>query len=465
LAGSSGDVTVSQAVSLMSGGSIDTTGGGDVSIDGGAAAAGTVAIGESGMLSGDGMVSAVGIALAGEIDATDGTLSLTGSLAGTDGTMIIGDGAVLDVSRTDDAIIGTIDLGNGSSLNIGATDLTVVNDFDDPGFGEGNAFDARADVTGSGQIIGQDAALTVVGDGVTDGDSTAPTLTFTDNGAGLESASFTIENSDDTATIRGAVQTIGLSGGVSGITAGNFTLAPGALSMTYMLSYDGDPTALDGQSIRIVSNFDNVSPITISLEPAGSGPLPCFAAGTRIATAQGEVAVEAIAVGAVVRVVVGEGLVPVIWVGRREVDCARHTQPHKVWPIRVAAGAFGPCRPHRDLFLSPEHAVYINEVLIPIRHLVNASTIAQVPMDRVTYYHIELPQHDVLLAEGLPAESFLDMRDGPNYANRPGLVRRYPEYSARMWEAFGCAPLIVTGPELIAARALVARFVTDLAAA
>jgi len=79
----------------------------------------------------------------------------------------------------------------------------------------------------------------------------------------------------------------------------------------------------------------------------------------------------------------------------------------------------------------------------------------QVPVDRVTYHHIELAEHDVLLAEGLPAESFLDMRDGRNYPDRPGPVRLYPDYTARMWEAFGCARLVVTGPELDAARALV----------
>jgi hypothetical protein len=126
--------------------------------------------------------------------------------------------------------------------------------------------------------------------------------------------------------------------------------------------------------------------------------------------------------------------------------------------VRVAAGAFGPGRPHSDLFLSPDHAVYVEQVLIPVRCLVNGSTIAQVPVDIVTYHHIELAEHDLLLAEGLPAESFLDMRDGTNYANRPGSVRLYPDHSARMWEAFGCARLVVAGPELEAARALVAGF-------
>ena len=86
------------------------------------------------------------------------------------------------------------------------------------------------------------------------------------------------------------------------------------------------------------------------------------------------------------------------------------------------------------------------------------STIAQVKVDRITYHHIELAEHDVLPAEGLPAENFLDMRDGTNYANRAGPVRRYPDYSARMWEAFGCTRLVVTEPELAAVSALVAGF-------
>ena len=202
--------------------------------------------------------------------------------------------------------------------------------------------------------------------------------------------------------------------------------------------------------------------ISYTYTPAETGSLveleltQCFAAGTRIATAQGDVAVEHLRVGDAVRTVLGAAAAPIIWIGRREVDCARHPHPRRVWPVRVAAGAFGPRRPGKELFLSPDHAVYVNEVLIPIKHLINGTSIAQVPADHVTYYHLELPQHDVLLAEGLPTESFLHLRDGANYADRPGPTRHYPDFSARMWEAFGCARLIVTGPELAAARALVA---------
>jgi hypothetical protein len=187
-----------------------------------------------------------------------------------------------------------------------------------------------------------------------------------------------------------------------------------------------------------------------------AGAAPCYRSGTRILTDRGEVAVEVLRVGDLVHTVLTGTLMPIIWVGRREVDCARHQQPRKVWPVRVAAGAFGDGRPHSDLFLSPDHAVYVEDVLIPIQHLINGSTIRQVVAAWITYYHLELAEHDVVLAEGLPAETFLDMRDGSTYANRPGPLRLYPDFSARMWEAFACAPLIVTGPELDAVRAMVA---------
>ncbi len=56
----------------------------------------------------------------------------------------------------------------------------------------------------------------------------------------------------------------------------------------------------------------------------------------------------------------GEAPAPIIWAGQRYVDCVRHPKPLQVWPVRIAAGAFGPGRPHRDRWLSPDRAVYIN---------------------------------------------------------------------------------------------------------
>jgi hypothetical protein len=103
--------------------------------------------------------------------------------------------------------------------------------------------------------------------------------------------------------------------------------------------------------------------------------LPWFGAGTRLLTCRGEVAVESLQPSD--RVLIARetrALRPVIWVGHRTVDCRRHACPQDVWPIRIAAHAFGLGRPHRDLFLSPDHAVCFADVLIPVRCLINGTT-------------------------------------------------------------------------------------------
>jgi len=186
----------------------------------------------------------------------------------------------------------------------------------------------------------------------------------------------------------------------------------------------------------------------------------CYRCGTRIATPTGERTVESLEAGDLVQTDAGDTR-SITWTGHRKVDCRRHPKPERVWPARVSAGAFGPGLPRRDLWLSPDHAVYVNEVLIPIKHLINGTTIAQVPMDEVTYYHVELPQHDLLLAEGLPAESYLDTGDRSNFENGGKVMWLFPDFSAptldtaMLWETKACAPLIVRGPELEAARAFV----------
>ncbi len=195
--------------------------------------------------------------------------------------------------------------------------------------------------------------------------------------------------------------------------------------------------------------------------------VPCFAAGTRIRTTQGEVAVEALAQGDLVLTEDGQAL-PVIWIGSRIVDCVRHRRPETVMPVRVQAQAFGPGLPARDLMLSPDHAVYAEEVLIPVKHLINGSTIRQSAVPSVTYYHVELPRHAVILAEGLPAESYLDSGDRASFANAAGDVALHPVWGSEardvslVWDACGAAPLCVTGPQLERVRTMLAEWAAIL---
>ena len=177
----------------------------------------------------------------------------------------------------------------------------------------------------------------------------------------------------------------------------------------------------------------------------------------RLATARGDSAVEALDVGETLRVLPGGATTPVIWIGRRTIDCTRHPRPHQVWPVRIAAGAFGPHWPTRDLHLSPDRAVFAADVLIPVKYLINNVTIEQVRWDAVTYYHVELPRHSVLLAERLPVESYLATGEREDFANSAGPIMLYPDFASRVREAEGCASLIVTEPIPDAVRSKIMR--------
>jgi hypothetical protein len=188
---------------------------------------------------------------------------------------------------------------------------------------------------------------------------------------------------------------------------------------------------------------------------------PCYVAGTLILTTDGDVAIETLRVGD--RVVTASGQTkPIKWIGHRQTYCRRHPHPDRVWPVRIQAGAFGEGMPARDLYLSPDHAVFAKGVLIPVKHLVNGATIVQAPRKRVTYYHVELDSHDVILAEGLPCESYLDNGTRTAFANGGGIVQLHPDFSpAERCEAIGeaaaCAPLRIEGEAFARADAALRR--------
>ena len=167
----------------------------------------------------------------------------------------------------------------------------------------------------------------------------------------------------------------------------------------------GTLTVMDGvdvaATIQLIGNYTTTQFSSQTDGNAGTDIfiMACFASGTRIATPSGDVAVEDLREGREVVTAEGE-VVAIRWLGHRRVDCERHPEPAQVWPVRVSAGAFGEGRPYRDLWLSPDHAVFVQDVSIPIKALINGTTIRQVAVDRVTYHHVELPRHELLLAEG-----------------------------------------------------------------
>lgn len=171
----------------------------------------------------------------------------------------------------------------------------------------------------------------------------------------------------------------------------------------------------------------------------------CFAAGTLIGAPGGAIAVERLAPGdRVITVMNGmEAEQAVRWIGRRRIDLRSHPSPARVTPVRIAAGAFGPGVPKRDLLVSPDHGLFAGGKLICARQLINYATITQSFGARfIDYYHVELASHAILLAEGLAAESYLDTGNRGFFTNGGLPLLAMPSAAAPDRETASCVPFV-----------------------
>lgn len=167
---------------------------------------------------------------------------------------------------------------------------------------------------------------------------------------------------------------------------------------------------VEGASVPAVYMYftDDPNIETESVE-IDDGPLAvCFMPGTGIATPAGMRPVEELAIGDAVLTATGD-VRPVRWIGRQTVVTV-FADDLRSLPVRIAAGGLGDGLPCRGLALSPDHALLIDGLLVHAGALVNGTTITRMQgaPERFTYYHIELEDHSLVLAEGVPAETFVD---------------------------------------------------------
>ena len=132
---------------------------------------------------------------------------------------------------------------------------------------------------------------------------------------------------------------------------------------------------------------------------------PCYVADTYILTDRGQIAVEALSAGDVA-VTASGGHRQIRWIGSRSYPGLLVPQHDR--PVRIKAGALAEGVPARDLLVSPDHALMIDGLFVAAGHLVNGTSITRgEAIPDLTYWHIELDAHDLLVAENTPAESFL----------------------------------------------------------
>jgi hypothetical protein len=372
-----------------------------------------------------------------------------GAFNDVNGTMIV-TGATISANEGFD--------GNGSGIknhgDLSLTNSTIsgnggISPFFTPGEGGGiyNADDANMTLINTTMTGNQGRFGSAVND---NGHSVITNSTITGDSYEFSGQSLTVTNSiflnsSGTAlTIFGIAPTSITNSITSGTAADVFatldaTTGGGVLAdnggpvQTVALKDDPSNPALDiGASAlpdargEALFDFAGVGNDGTNFADAGAYELQCFGPGTLIATPEGEMAVEDLTIGDAVLTADGRA-VPVLWIGRQTVK-TRHATPRQE-PVRIRAGALGQGLPYCDLVVTADHGMLVDGLLINAGSLVNGTTIAFVPLAkleaRVTYYHIEVAAHEVILANGAPTESFVDYAGRHGFDNHDAYIARY----------------------------------------
>ena len=464
-------------LAVTSGGSLEVASGGNVIVGGsgggygevtisgsgaGISAAGSMVVGGNGAAFGDllvadgGSVTAGGADVGGAAEEAQVAVDGAGTLLHLSGDLGIASGATIS-----EALGGTIVVGSGG----GTADAATVT----PGYLAEGAGTIEGEVIDNGSVFASGAGQTLELPGLVQGTGTLGI----DHGATLE-----LYSRDGTAPQEDAATVVfsGTSGtlalGTPGSMYGEIQNFGGANVIDLLdvgptnlhLDYNSTNGVLEitsgtGGSPRVIANLEIgtgyggytfSTPVSDGATGSLIAAIPCYCRGTRILTDRGEVAVEELTVGD--RLVTRSGEARALrWIGHRAYAGQFAAANPAALPVLIRQGAIAEGLPRRNLLVSPLHALFLEGALIPVRALVNGGSIVQLrSADRVEYFHLELDSHDVILAEGLPAESYVD--DG----NR-GMFQNAGDHpagpDADPAAAVYCAPRFESGPLVEQVRA------------
>ncbi|GBR44829.1 Hint domain-containing protein [Gluconobacter roseus] len=169
----------------------------------------------------------------------------------------------------------------------------------------------------------------------------------------------------------------------------------------------------------------------------------CYLAGTMILTPDGERAIETLTAGD--QITVHENgatrTQTILRVGHAHATTGTtgHADMDAV-PVRIRAGALADGVPSRDLLITPEHCMMLENSFIPVRMLVNGMSIVyDHAITEYDYYHVETERHSVLVANGALSESFMDAGHRPSALMQGNTVSRLHGLS---WEKDAAVPLV-----------------------
>lgn len=315
------------------------------------------------------MPNIVGTNGADNIDVTNDNGTLNGTAQGSPIDDIRARGGADTITVTNSTIIGRV-RGNAGNDHITITGSTVN--------GQVNAGNDDDTVTVQGSNIG-DIRL----------------------GRGNDTLNF--QSTDVSGDVRGGSGTDALNLPVGTVitdsTFGPITVAAG---VSYSLS-SGTFTLPSGKTV------------TYTTFETGTG-FPCFTRDTLISGPRGQIRIQDLKIGDVVRTV-GNGSSSIRWIGRRRFDATALRDNPRLFPVRIVAGALGQGLPSRDLLVSRQHRMLVQsqiaqrmfgatEVLVPAIKLTSLPGIfVDEKVESIEYFHLLFDRHQVIWAENAPTES------------------------------------------------------------
>ena len=223
-----------------------------------------------------------------------------------------------------------------------------------------------------------------------------------------------------------------------------------------VLDGPGGPVSLDLPGFTSTSQFSivddpNTDTTTVTTQP-------CYCRGTLIQTTTGQRLVEELRIGDEVMTASGR-VRPIKWIGRRNYAGRFIVGRTDILPVCIRAGALDDNVPARDLWISPNHAMYFDTadggVLVEAKDIVNGVSVVRAEsIKHVEYFHIELETHDVIIAEGALSETFIDDDSRGMFHNSHEYRRLYAE--ERVAPAHYFAPRVDEGYELETIRQRIA---------
>ncbi|MEM7722377.1 MAG: Hint domain-containing protein [Pseudomonadota bacterium] len=192
----------------------------------------------------------------------------------------------------------------------------------------------------------------------------------------------------------------------------------------------------DGQANNLKGHFDG-SIDRVQIYDTPNATLVCFVAGTRIATPTGPRRVQSLRPGDMV-LTEDHGPQPIRAVSENKVSVSLQDRFDTLRPVRIRKGAVGNDHP---LLVSRQHCIELDSpsgaVLVRAVHLARLAPrharIVEPKRDRV-FFHLLLDRHEVIRANGAPAETLLP--------NAPATLDMLPGFGCKDAPLRPCRPIL-----------------------